>query len=74
MLRHQLITKGLRRCYSASAISNKNFDLVVVGGGIVNNNSRLYNICQFNINNRYCWCRKCQRDSHATSKSQNCNC
>ena len=37
MLRHCVISNGFKRCLSASAASsvNKNFDLVIVGGGIV---------------------------------------
>lgn len=37
MLRHQLITNGFKRFYSANTVNNvnKNFDLIVVGGGIV---------------------------------------
>lgn len=39
MLRHNVISKGFKRCLSASASAvnsvNKNYDLVVVGGGIV---------------------------------------
>lgn len=37
MLRHRVISSGFKRCLSASAANsvNKNFDLVIVGGGIV---------------------------------------
>lgn len=33
MLRHSFMSSGIKRFYSST--SNKNFDLVVVGGGIV---------------------------------------
>lgn len=37
MLRHNIISNGFKRFLSANAVNsvNKNFDLVVVGGGIV---------------------------------------
>jgi ribulose 1,5-bisphosphate synthetase/thiazole synthase len=34
MLRHSIISSGFKRCFSSAAAQN-NYDLVVVGGGIV---------------------------------------